>query len=113
MANTYTQIYIQAVFAVQNRQSIIQNEWKNELHKYITTIIQNDDYKLLQINSMPDHIHTFFGMRPNQSLSDLMKKVKGGSSAWINKNNFTKSQFSWQEGYGAFSYAKSQIPQVI
>jgi len=113
MANTYTQIHIQAVFAVQNRQSIIQNEWKNELHKYITTIIQNDDYKLLQINSMPDHIHTFFGMRPNQSLSDLMKKVKGGSSAWINKNNFTKSQFSWQEGYGAFSYAKSQIPQVI
>ncbi|MDX1939155.1 MAG: IS200/IS605 family transposase [Saprospiraceae bacterium] len=113
MANTYTQIHIQAVFAVQNRASLIQNEWKDELYKYMTAIIQNENHKLLQINGMSDHIHVFFGMRPTQSLSDLMKKLKGESSAWINKKEFCKSKFSWQEGYGAFSYAKSQVPQVI
>ncbi len=113
MANTYTQIHIQAVFAVQNRQSLIQKGWKSELYKYMTAILQNEGHKLLQINGMPDHVHVFFGMRPNQSLSDLMKKLKGESSKWINKKEFTESRFSWQEGYGAFSYAKSQVPQVI
>lgn len=113
MANTYTQIHIQAVFAVQNRQSLIQKEWKSELYKYMTAILQNEGHKLLQINGMPDHVHVFFGMRPTQSLSDLMKKLKGESSKWINKKEFTESRFSWQEGYGAFSYAKSQVPQVI
>lgn len=84
MANTYTQIHIQAVFAVQNRQSLIKPEWKGELYKYITGIIQSYDHKVLQINGMPDHIHIFFGMRPTQSISDLMKQVKQDSSRWIN-----------------------------
>ena len=113
MANTYTQIHIQTVFAVQNRQCLIQKEWKDELYKYITGIIQNHDHKLLQINGMPDHLHIFFGMRPKQSLSNLMKIVKGESSEWINKKGFLRNKFSWQEGYGAFSYAKSQVPKVI
>jgi putative transposase len=113
MANTYTQIHIQAIFAVQNRQSLIQKEWREELYKYITGIVQNNNHKVLQINGMPDHIHLFFGMRPSQSLSDLMKVVKGDSSEWINKKKFTKGKFSWQSGYGAFSYAKSQVPRVI
>jgi putative transposase len=113
MANTYTQIHIQAIFAVQNRECLIQKEWQEELYRYITGIIQNHDHKLLQINGMPDHLHIFFGMRPNQSLSDLMKKVKGDSSAWINEKGFLKSRFSWQAGYGAFSYGKSQVSKVI
>ncbi len=113
MANTYTQIHIQAIFAVQNRQSLIQREWREELYKYITGIIQKNNHKMLQINGMTDHIHIFFGMRPSQSLSDLMKAVKGDSSEWINKRGFTKQKFSWQAGYGAFSYAKSQVPKVI
>lgn len=113
MANTYTQIHIQAIFAVQNRQSLIQREWREELYKYMTGIIQKNNHKMLQINGMPDHIHIFFGMRPSQSLSDLMKAVKGDSSEWINKRGFTKHKFSWQAGYGAFSYAKSQVPKVI
>jgi putative transposase len=100
MANTYTQIHIQAIFAVQNRQSLIQKEWREELYKYITGIVQNNNHKVLQINGMPDHIHLFFGMRPSQSLSDLMKVVKGDSSEWINKKKFTKGKFSWQSGYG-------------
>ena len=94
MANTHTQIHIQTIFAVQNRQCLIQKEWKDELYKYITAIIQNHDHKLLQINGMPDHIHIFFGMRPKQSLSNLMQEVKQDSSKWINKKRFLKSQFS-------------------
>lgn len=113
MANTYTQIHIQAVFTVQNRECIIANQWKDELYKYITGIIQNYNHKLLAINGMPDHIHILFGMRPVQSISELMQQVKEDSSKWINKRNFIRSKFSWQEGYGAFSYSKSQIPQVI
>jgi len=113
MANTYTQIHIQAVFAVQNRQSLIQKEWAAKLYKYMTGIVQKNGHKMLQINGMPDHVHLFFGLRPSQSLSDLMKMVKGDSSEWINQNGFTKTKFSWQAGYGAFSYAKSQVPKVI
>ena len=113
MANTYTQIHIQAIFAVQNRQSLIRSGWKEELYKYMTGIVQNNNHKVLQINGMPDHIHLFIGMRPTQSLSDLMKVVKGDSSEWINKKGYTKGKFSWQAGYGAFSYARSQVPAVI
>jgi putative transposase len=113
MANTYTQIHIQCVFTVQNRDCIIKKHWREDLHKYITGIIQNHGHKVLAINSMPDHVHVFFGMRPTQSLSDLMQDVKGDSTKWINKNRFIKGRFSWQEGYGGFSYSKSQVNDVI
>lgn len=113
MPNTYTQIHVQFVFTVQNRQSLIRKEWQDELYKYITGIVQANKHKMLQINGMPDHVHLLIGMRPSQSLSDLMRVVKGDSSEWINKRGFTKSRFSWQEGYGAFSYTKSQVPNVI
>jgi REP element-mobilizing transposase RayT len=113
MANTYTQIHIQAVFAVQDRQSLINNDWKVELYKYITGIIQNNGHKVLHINGIPNHIHILFGMRPTQSLSDLMKQVKQDSSKWINSKGFLNGKFSWQAGYGAFSYSKSEVPNVI
>ena len=113
MANTYTQIHIQAIFAVQNRKCLIQKSWQDELYKYITGIVQNHNHKLLQINGMPDHVHVFIGMRPTQSVSDLLKIIKGDSSTWINQKGLLKSRFSWQAGYGAFSYGKSQVPNVI
>ena len=113
MANTYTQIHIQAVFVVQNRDCIILKSWKDELYKYITGIIQNHNHKVLAINGMPDHVHVLIGMRPTQSLSELMQDVKGGSSNWINQKGFVKGKFSWQEGYGAFSYSKSHVDAVI
>ena len=113
MANTYTQIHIHAVFSVQNRACVIRNSWKDELYKYITGIIQTNKHKLLIINGMPDHIHILFGLRPAQSISDLMQDIKGSSSKWINEKGFIKEKFSWQEGYGAFSYAKSDLPNVI
>lgn len=113
MANTYTQIHIQAIFAVKKRTGLIQKEWKNELYKYITGIIQTHDHKLLGINGMSDHLHVFFGMRPTQSLSDLMQDIKGSSSKWINEKKFIKDKFEWQQGYGAFSYSKSQAAEVI
>jgi REP element-mobilizing transposase RayT len=113
MANTYSQIHIQAVFAVQNRKSLISKRWNEELYRYITGIIQNYDHKVLQINGMHDHIHILFGMRPTQSLSDLMKSVKQDSSKWINEKGLVRGRFSWQAGYGAFSYSKSELPNVI
>jgi putative transposase len=113
MANTYTQIHIHFVFAVKFRHGIIQSKWKEDLYKYMTGIIQNDNHKLLAINGMPDHIHILIGLRPAQSISDLMKDVKQSSSKWINENKLTNGHFEWQEGYGVFSYSKSQIGQVV
>jgi REP element-mobilizing transposase RayT len=112
MANTYTQIHIQCVIAVKYRQGLISQDWKQRLHQYIIGIVQNHGHKVIAINSMPDHLHLFFGFKPTQSLADLMRIVKNESSEWINKENLTKGKFRWQEGYGAFSYSRSQINAV-
>ncbi|WP_431244572.1 IS200/IS605 family transposase [Flavobacterium sp. P21] len=113
MANTYTQIHIHFVFAVKYRNATIHKNWKEELYKYISGIIKNNNYKLLAINGVEDHIHVLIGIRPAQSISELMKIVKQNSSKWINENKFAKTHFEWQEGYGAFSYSKSQIKAVV
>ena len=113
MANTFTQIYIQTVFTVQNKLSLVRPEWKEELYKYITGIVQNNGHKMIAINGMPDHLHLFIGMKPNQSLSDLMQDVKGGSSKWVNEKGFVKGRFKWQAGFGGFSYSISQIDAVV
>ena len=113
MANTYTQLHHQFVFATQFRAASIHTPWQEQLHKYITAIVQDHEHKMLQINTMPDHLHMVVGMRPIQSISSLMQLVKSESTKWINLKNFCRHQFAWQEGYGAFSYSKSQIPRVI
>jgi REP element-mobilizing transposase RayT len=113
MANTYTQIHLHFVFAVKYRRAIIGSEWKERLHQYITGIIQRNKHKMLQINSMPDHIHIFIGMRPDQSISSLIQNVKTESSRWINSERLCNYNFAWQEGYGAFSYGKSQTNDVV
>ncbi len=113
MANTYTQIHLHLIFAVKYRTGIIEDKWKDELYKYITGIIQSNNNKLLIINGMPDHIHILIGIRPNQSVSELLQDIKGSSSKWINEKGFVKGKFEWQEGFGAFSYSKSQIKDVI
>ena len=112
MANTFTQIHIHTVFAVQNRESLIKDHWREELYKYIITIIQKHNHKVLSIGGMEDHVHILFGFRPTQALSSLMQEVKRDSSEWINKRRLAMGKFQWQEGYGAFSYGKSQIPDV-
>lgn len=113
MPNTYTQIHLQLIFAVQNRESLIEKTWKDELYKYLTGIIQHAGHKMIIVNGMPDHLHVVIGMRPIQSLSELMKHLKGDSSKWINEKRFVKGHFQWQEGYGAFSYSRSQLPVLI
>src|SRR5215831_17754965 len=113
MANTYTQLHHQFVFATQYRDAAIHSFWKEELHKYITGIVQKNQHKMLQINTMPDHLHMLVGMRPNQSISSLLQIVKSESSKWIREKKFCRAAFAWQEGYGAFSYSKDDISQVI
>jgi REP element-mobilizing transposase RayT len=113
MPNTYTQIHIQFVFAVKNRTAVIAKLWKDELYKYMTGIIQNKGHKLLAINGVEDHIHILVGLKPTESISDLMRELKSNSSKWVNEKGYTKGKFEWQEGYGAFSYSKSQVTNVI
>jgi len=113
MPNTFTQIYIHSVFAVQGRQSLIRPEWEDKLYKYITGIVQNKEQKMLAINGMPDHIHFLIGMKPTCCLSDLVREVKKSSNDYIKDNKFTKYKFSWQEGFGAFSYSRTQIDSVV
>ena len=112
MPNTYTQLYIQFVFAVKFRQALLDPKWDQRLRLYITAIVQNNGHKMIAINNMPDHIHILIGLHPAQSLSKLMQLVKGDSAEWINKEKLTTKKFNWQTGYGAFSYSKSQIHAV-
>jgi putative transposase len=113
MGNTYTQLHVHAVFAVENRISLIASDWESRLYEYISGVIRNCNHKALIVNGMPDHVHAVFGLRPDQSVSDLMKIVKAGSSKWVNENGLVKGKFNWQKGFGAFSYSKSQLPRLI
>lgn len=113
MPNTYTQLHVQFVFAVKYRLPLIQTEWKQELHRYMTGIFQANDHKMIQINSMPDHIHIFIGLRPHQSIAGLVQNVKSESTKWINKEKLCTSAFAWQQGYGAFFYSKGHVDNVI
>jgi REP element-mobilizing transposase RayT len=113
MGNTYTQMYLQFVFAVKNRESLIQPAWKDDLYKYITGIVQNNKHKLIAINGMPDHIHVFVGYKPHQLIPELLQDIKWSSSIWINRQAFLNVRFRWQEGYGSFSYSYSHIDNVV
>lgn len=112
MPNTYTQLYIQFVFAVRYRESRIKKEWKDELYRYITGIVHNNKSKMLAINGVADHFHIFVGYKPTIAIPHLVKDIKVASGSWINENNLTRSRFTWQEGYGAFSYRLRDIDEV-
>lgn len=113
MANTYSQIYIQIVFAVKGRECFIKESFREELQKYMSGIISNKKQKLYAIYCMPDHIHILVSMNPDISVSDLARDIKANSSSFIKEKKFVHSLFSWQEGFGAFSYSKSQAPNVV
>lgn len=113
MSNTCTQLYIHFVFAVKYRAALLNNNWDERLRLYITATTQNNGHKMLAINNMSDHLHMLIGLSPAQSISDLLRLVKGDSSEWINKEKLTPYKFQWQEGYGAFSHSKSQIDKVV
>jgi REP element-mobilizing transposase RayT len=113
MADTYTQIHIQVVFAVKFRNALIDANWKGELYRYITGIVHARNHRLLAINGMADHIHILLGMRPVQSISELVQEIKSNSSRWINAQKKSKFRFEWQEGFGAFSYRKIDLPTII
>ena len=112
MAGTYSQIYIQAVFAVKGRENLIHKDWRDELHKYISGIITGKQQKSIIVNGVSDHVHCFIGLKPSMAVSDLIRDIKNNSSKFINEKEFVKGKFQWQEGYGAFSYAHSQVEQV-
>jgi len=113
MANTYTQIYIHIVFAVEGRQNLVKPEYNDELQKYITGIVSGQEQKLIAINNMPDHLHVLVGLKPDVALSNLLRDIKANSSKFINEKRWVCGRFSWQEGFGAFSYSRSQLGAVI
>lgn len=113
MANTYTQLYIQIVFAVKGRMNAIHEANRERIEKYMSGIVQNNDHKLLAIYCMPDHCHILIGYDPVQALSDLVRDVKAGSSKWINEQKMNRFRFSWQQGFGAFSYSRSHLDRII
>jgi len=113
MANTYSQIYIQIVFAVEGRQNSIDPAHNDDLQKYITGIVTRQRHKLIAVNNMPDHVHLVIGQRPDSALSDLVGDIKSGSTNFINRHRWVKGRFNWLEGFGAFSYSRSQLDRVI
>lgn len=113
MANTYTQINIHCVFAVQGRENLIMNAFRDDLHQYMHGILKNDGVYPLAVGGWKDHVHIFFELPPDLKISDLIRMLKSTSSKWINDNHLLKSKFNWQSGYGAFSYSKSQRNNVI
>ena len=112
MPGTFSQIYIQVVFAVKGRENLISNNWKTELHKYVSGIIKGKKQKPIIVNGMPDHIHAFIGLKPAMRISDLVRDMKNNSSNFVNDHKLVKGKFSWQEGYGVFSYSHSHIETV-
>lgn len=112
MADVFSQLYIQTVFAVKNRQALIRPEWEENLYRYTTGIIETRGHKLLAINGMPDHIHIFIGLKPVESISDLIREVKKATNDYIKDEGFSPFKFNWQAGYGAFSYSRSHVDRV-
>lgn len=112
MAGTFSQIHIQVVFAVKGRENLIQKAWKDDLHKYLAGIVKEKGHKSIIVNGMPDHIHSFIGLKPFMALSDLVRDMKNNSSNFINDRSLVRGKFAWQEGYGAFSYSKSDVKNV-
>lgn len=112
MPGTFSQLYIQVVFAVKGRENRISKEWQSELNKYLASIIKAKQQKPIIVNGMPDHIHAFVGLRPAMAISDLVRDIKNNSSKFVNESGVLKHKFSWQEGYGAFSYSHSHLERV-
>jgi putative transposase len=113
MPNTYSQLYIQIVFAVNGRECFIKEAFREELQKYMAGIIANKKQKLFAIYCMPDHVHILVSMKPSLAISDLVRDIKSSSSGFINEKKWANNNFSWQEGFGAFSYHKSQANDVV
>jgi len=113
MANTYSQINIHCVFAVKGRENIITKNFREDLHKYMHGILKNDSIYPLAIGGWKDHVHVFFELPPSMKISDIMRDIKAVTSKWINDNKLVRGKFQWQEGYGAFSYSRSQRNDVI
>ena len=112
MASTFSQIYIQYVFAVKGRENLLQKPWRDEVFKYMAGITKGKNQKPIIVNGVTDHVHVFIGLKPTMNISDLVRDIKNNSSNFINEQKFIKGKFAWQEGYGAFSYAHSQIDNV-
>ena len=113
MANTYTQLLVQIVFAVQGRHHLIPEKHRNQLEKYICGIISNKNCKPLAIYCNPDHCHVLIGLNPSVSISSLTRDIKANSSKWINEQMWMQRKFLWQEGYGAFTYSRSHLDRVV
>lgn len=113
MANTYSKIYIQTIFGVKYREALLDKKWRSEIFAIIGNLINETECKTILVNGVEDHVHCFFGLKPNIAISDIMRIVKAKSSKYINENNLTKTRFEWQAGFGAFSYNQENVDKVF
>lgn len=112
MSGTYSQIYLQVVIVVKGRQNLLQKAWRQDVFRYMASIITDRGHKSIIVNGVADHVHLFIGLKPSMALSDLMRDVKSNSSRFINEKKWLRGKFSWQSGYGAFSYSRSHVERV-
>ena len=112
MANTYTCLHYHVVFSTKNRERWIAQAMENRIWDYLGGIARTNGLKPILIGGVDDHVHLLFSMPPSIGLSEVIKQIKGGSSGWVKANFPGLGQFGWQDGYGAFTVSKSQIPEV-
>ncbi len=108
----FTKMYVQLVFAVHKRENILFKSIRPRIFEYISGIIRDQKHKSIIVNGTSDHIHILYGLNPAVSVSDTVHDIKRGSSLFINNNKLVPGKFSWQEGYGGFTYSRSQIDNV-
>ncbi len=113
MANTYTQLYVQIIFSTKNRERLLHKSMREQLFAYISGIINNKGQFSLAVNGYLDHVHIFLSMKPDTAVSDLVKSIKQSSTNFIKEKGLIKNRFAWQKGYGAFTYSRSQIDDVV
>ncbi len=113
MANTYTQLFVHIVFSTKGREKILLNNYRDDLFKYMSGIINGKNQKSLAVNGVTDHVHLFLSIQPTITISDLVRDIKHSSTNFIKEKGFIKNKFNWQKGFGAFTYSKSQIDSVI
>jgi len=111
-SGTFTQLYVQIVFAVKNHNAVLHNNIRKRVFEYMSGIITEMKHKSIIVNGVSSHVHIFIGLNPSISISDTVHDIKRSTSLFINNEKLCIEKFAWQDGYGAFTYSRSQVENV-